>query len=66
MLLLVEETIGWIEDRPWKSSPSLGLQRVELSVGEPMAVLPRLSSYRQHFAKLFEVLRQTYNKRSNT
>ena len=24
MLLLVEEAIGWIEDKPWKAQPSLG------------------------------------------
>ena len=69
MLLLVEETIGWIEDRPWKSSPSLGPQRVELSLGEPMAVLPRLSSYRhnrrqavqQFMADLQQALHQLMN-----
>ena len=69
MLLLVEETIGWIEDRPWKSSPSLGPQRVELSLGEPMAVLPRLSSYRhnrrqavqQFMADLQQALQQLMN-----
>ena len=51
MLLLVEETIGWIEDRPWKSSPSLGPQRVELNLGGPMAIRPRLLSYRQNRRK---------------
>ena len=35
MLLLVEEAIGWIEDKPWKGQPSLGPQRVELRLGVP-------------------------------
>ena len=35
MLLLVEEAIGWIEDKPWKGQPSLGPQRVEVQLGQP-------------------------------
>ena len=35
MLLLVEEAIGWIEDKPWKGQPSLGPQRVEVHSDEP-------------------------------
>jgi hypothetical protein len=43
----VEEAIGWIEDRPWTGSPCFGPQRVELSVGEPIAVDSRLQEYRR-------------------
>ena len=47
MVQLVEEAIGWIEDRPWTGSPCFGPQRVELSVGEPIAVDSRLQEYRR-------------------
>ena len=45
MLLLVEEAIGWIEDKPWKGQPSLGPQRVELRLGRALPVRPRLNQY---------------------
>ena len=45
MLLLVEEAIGWIEDKPWKGQPSLGPQRVELRLGRALPVRPRLNGY---------------------
>ena len=48
MLLLVEEAIGWIEDKPWKGEPSLGPQRVELRLGRALAVRPRLNEYRSN------------------
>ena len=48
MLLLVEEAIGWIEDKPWKGEPSLGPQRVELRLGRALAVRPRLNQYRSN------------------
>ena len=40
MVLLVEEAIGWIEASPWNGRPSLGPQRVELSLGAALAVQP--------------------------
>lgn len=46
MLLLVEEAIGWIEDKTWKGKPKLGAQRVELRLGRPLSVMPRLKQYR--------------------
>ena len=46
MLLLVEEAIGWIEDKTWKGKPNLGAQRVELRLGRPLSVMPRLKQYR--------------------
>ena len=42
---LVEEAIGWIEDKPWKGQPSLGPQRVELRLGRALPVRPRLNGY---------------------
>ena len=48
MLLLVEEAIGWIESRPWPARPSLGPQRVELSLGDPLAVESRLPDYHRN------------------
>ena len=48
MLLLVEEAIGWIEDKPWKGQPSLGPQRVELRLGRALPVRPRLNQYRSN------------------
>ena len=46
MLMLVEEAIGWIEDKPWKGQPNLGTQQVELRLGRPLPVRPRLKQYR--------------------
>ena len=46
MLLLVEEAIGWIEDKPWKGQPSLGPQRVEVQLGRALPVRRRLNQYR--------------------
>ena len=48
MLMLVEEAIGWIEDKPWKGKPSLGPQRVELQLGRALPVRPRLNHYRSN------------------
>ena len=48
MVLLVEEAIGWIEASPWNGKPSLGPQRVELSLGEALAVQPRVVDYRSN------------------
>ena len=48
MLMLVEEAIGWIEDKPWKGQPSLGPQRVELQLGRSLPVRPRLNHYRSN------------------
>ena len=47
MVQLVEEAIGWIEDRPWTGSPCFGPQRVELSVGEAISVDQRREEYRR-------------------
>ena len=46
MVQLVEEAIGWIEDRAWKGDPSFGPQRVELTIGDAMSVAPRIEDYR--------------------
>ena len=35
MLLLVEEAIGWIEDKPWKVSPALTHNGWRCSSDEP-------------------------------
>ena len=48
MLLLVKEAIGWIESRPWPARPSLGPQRVELSLGDPISVESRLQDYQRN------------------
>ena len=56
MLLLVEEAIGWIEDKPWKGQPSLGPQRVELRLGRALPVRPRLSQYRSNRRDAMQVL----------
>ena len=45
MLLLVEEAISWIEDKPWKGQSSLGPKRVELRLGWALPVRPRLNQY---------------------
>ena len=66
MLLLVEEAIGWIEDRPWNGSPSLGPQSVELSLGKALDVRPRLVEYQQNrrraVQRLTHALEQELNK----
>ena len=58
MLLLVEEAIGWIEDKPWKGQPSLGPQRVELRLGRALPVRPRLSQYRSNRREAMQVFMQ--------
>ena len=58
MLLLVEEAIGWIEDQPWKGHPSLGPQRVELSLGRGLPVRPRLSQYRNNRRQSMQIFMQ--------
>ena len=66
MLLLVEEAIGWIEDRPWNGTPSLGPQSVELSLGKALDVRPRLVEYQQNrrraVQRLTHALEQELNK----
>ena len=66
MLLLVEEAIGWIEDRPWNGGPSLGPQSVELSLGKALDVRPRLVEYQQNrrraVQRLTHALEQELNK----
>ena len=56
MLLLVEEAIGWIEARTWRGEPSLGPQRVELRVGQPLPVRPRLEHYRTNRRQALKLL----------
>jgi len=51
LLLVVEEAISWLEDRPIKSSPSLGPQRVELSVGDPLPVETDLTAIKRNRRK---------------
>jgi hypothetical protein len=58
MLLLVEEAIGWIEDKPWKGQPSLGPQRVELRLGRALPVRPRLSQYRSNRREAMQLFMQ--------
>ena len=58
MLLLVEEAIGWIEDKPWKGQPSLGPQRVELRLGHALPVRPRLNQYRSNRRKAMHLFMQ--------
>lgn len=48
LLLVVEDAIGWLEDRPINTGPSLGPQRVELSVGEPLPVIKKLDQYQRN------------------
>ena len=48
MLLIVEEAIAWIEDRPWKGQPDLGPQRVEFHAAEPIRIRERLQAYRSN------------------
>ena len=56
MLLLVEEAIGWLEARTWRGEPSLGPQRVELRVGQPLPVRPRLEHYRTNRRQALKLL----------
>tara|TARA_B100002052_G_scaffold272278_1_gene273809 strand:- start:815 stop:2149 length:1335 start_codon:yes stop_codon:yes gene_type:complete len=56
MVLIVEEAIGWIEDNPWKGEPSLGPQRVELSMGTSIAVDQRLRDYQHNRRKAVQQL----------
>ena len=65
MLLLVEEAIGWIEDKPWKGQPSLGPQRVELSLGRPLPVRPRLSQYRCNRRESMQIFMQDLEQALN-
>ena len=58
MLLLVEEAIGWIESKPWPARPSLGPQRVELSLGDPLPVHTRLQDYRRNRRRAVQHLTQ--------
>ena len=58
MLLLVEEAIGWIEDKPWKGQPSLGPQRVEVQLGRALPVRPRLNQYRSNPREAMQVFLQ--------
>ncbi|AII49257.1 glycerol acyltransferase [Synechococcus sp. KORDI-52] len=58
MLLLVEEAIGWIEDKPWRGQPSLGAQRVELRLGQALPVRPRLSQYRSNRREAMQLFMQ--------
>ena len=51
LLLVVEEAISWLEDRPIKGSPSLGPQRVELSVGDPLPVETDLNAIKRNRRK---------------
>ena len=48
MVELLEEAIGWIEDKPWKGRPSFGPQRVVVTVAEPIAVRQRLDKYKNN------------------
>ena len=48
LLLVVEDAIGWLQDRPINTGPSLGPQRVELSVGEPLPVIKKLDQYQRN------------------
>ncbi len=58
MLLLVEEAIGWIEDKPWKGHPSLGPQRVEVQLGRALPVRPRPNQYRSNRREAMQVFMQ--------
>ena len=62
LLLVVEDAIGWLQDRPINTGPSLGPQRVELSVGEPLPVIKKLDQYqrnrRQAVSSLTDALQQ--------
>lgn len=63
LLMVVEDAISWLEDRPIQSQPPLGPQRVELSVGDALPVMEHLRHYqrnrRQAVAGLTEQLQQS-------
>ena len=63
MMLLVEEAIGWIEDRPWSGQPSLGPQRVEFHLAEPLLVADRLDDYRSNRREAVQKLTEELAKR---
>lgn len=63
MLLLVEETIGWIEDRTWTARPSLGPQRVEFSLAEPLLAEHRLEDYRRNRRRAVQELTAELSQR---
>ena len=63
VLLLVEEAIGWIEDRPWAARPSLGPQRVEFRLAEPIQVANRLDDYRRNRRQAVQELTEELAKR---
>ena len=65
MLLLVEEAIGWMEDKPWQAQPSLGPQRVELKLGQALPVRPRLSQYRSNRRQSMQLLMQDLEQALN-
>lgn len=48
MVELLEEAIGWIEDKPWHGRPSFGPQKVVISVAKPIAVQQRLAGYQRN------------------
>ena len=66
MLLLVEEAIGWIESRPWPARPSLGPQRVELSLGDPLSVESRLSDYHRNRRRAVQDLTKALEQELST
>ena len=66
MLLLVEEAIGWIESRPWPARPSLGPQRVELSLGDPLAVESRLPDYHRNRRRAVQDLTKALEQELST
>ena len=63
MLLLLEEAIGWIEDRPWSGRPSLGPQRVEFKLEEPLLVKERLDDYRRNRRQAVKELTDELSRR---
>lgn len=70
MVELLEEAIGWIEDKPWHGRPSFGPQRVVVSVAKPIAVRQRLEEYknnrRQAVQQLTRDLQQDLEKLMTT
>ena len=48
MVELLEEAIGWIEDRPWNGKPSFGPQRVVVAVANPIKIKERLGEYQEN------------------
>ena len=55
MLLLVEEAICWIEDKPRKGKPSLGPHRVGVQLGRALPGRPRLNQYRSNRREAMQV-----------